>query len=316
MIQNDDKALSLYKKTDWGQRYRYWRIGVAAILIFASGLKLHWLTASPLKVGFLLSDHLFYVLTVYLELVFASLLLANSWPILTHWLTIALFATFAFFTGRQVFHGESTCGCFGVVSVSPAIAFLLDCFIVSGFVGFRENEVKETKPKARTVSRFCACVLSVIGSGIVCLSSIYSWRIAHADDSFRYRNAGISLKQGDFVSLTPENWIGNLVPVVESLRHPERIQPECHIVFYRESCSECEHLLRTFVQEETLVYAESNLVFVELDGREPPAYLVSMCSGIDACDFTYLEPQFRWLLDPPVLVHVSNGRVVEVRRFK
>lgn len=315
-MQQSDMALAIDRKADWVWHYKCWRIGVAVILVLASGLKLHWLTASPVKTGFGLSDHLFYVMAVYIELVLSSVLMLNAWPRVTRWFAIMLFVTFAFFTGRQVLLGESSCGCFGVVSVSPSMAFLLDCLIVSGFVAFDGIRLSDMKSKDITSTQFRACIITVIGSGIICLASVQSWRIAHSDDNFRHRSAGLPLKQGDFVSLTPENWVGKLVPVVESVRHPELIQPECQIVFYRANCAECEHILRTFVLEESLVYADSSLVFVELDGSEPPAYLVSLCSGINECKFTQMEPQFRWLLDPPVLVQVSNGRVANIRRFK
>ncbi len=115
---------------------RVFAFAAAIVLAGAAGLKIHQLTQTPgdeLILGFFRERTLWFLL-IQVELLAAFLLIVGWLPRFTWRATGLLFCAFLGVVLVKVLQGETSCGCFGAVEVSPYIALGIDISFVCGFL--------------------------------------------------------------------------------------------------------------------------------------------------------------------------------------
>lgn len=111
--------------------------GVALFLLTAAGLKLHSLLARPYGAGSPLLSRTAEFGLVQGEILLALWLL-SGWQRRGAWFTAAgVFGLFALASLYLVWQGQSSCGCFGEVPVSPWLTFMLDLLVLGLLCWFR-----------------------------------------------------------------------------------------------------------------------------------------------------------------------------------
>jgi hypothetical protein len=123
------------------------RVGVGLFLLVAAGLKLHGLGLDPLASESFLSNPRLQIAAIEVEIVLGALLLLPQRFAASRWATrrvvvlfaIAFFGILSLVSLYQALDGQSSCGCFGVVAVSPWWTFGLDVGIVALLVISREQ---------------------------------------------------------------------------------------------------------------------------------------------------------------------------------
>jgi hypothetical protein len=125
------------------------RFVVAAILLLAAGLKAYQLATAPLPPVVqgslftplleLLNDRYFQMMVVVGEILFALVLIADLWWSWTWLLSLLGFSAFTLVSLMKGLSGESSCGCFGTVTVNPWITMCFDLVIVALLAVFRER---------------------------------------------------------------------------------------------------------------------------------------------------------------------------------
>ena len=113
-----------------GRRWNTLRLIVAAILLFAAGMKAWQLATIPTIGEGLLHARWFNIAVVEFELAFSIWLISGILPRLTRLATIGLFTTFAGVSLYKALLGEASCGCFGAAQVNPWFTATLDIAIV------------------------------------------------------------------------------------------------------------------------------------------------------------------------------------------
>ncbi|MCR4415723.1 MAG: hypothetical protein NUV77_25195, partial [Thermoguttaceae bacterium] len=127
------------------------RIFLGLLLVTAAGLKAHQL-ATEATVGDGIMHSRWFILTVTeCELLLGVWLLSGiarraSWAA-----TVMCFVGFAVVSGYKIIEGESTCGCFGAVSVSPAQTIALDVVVLLALLVWRPLNNYSLSPQRGTV---------------------------------------------------------------------------------------------------------------------------------------------------------------------
>lgn len=106
------------------------RLIVAAILLFAAGMKAWQLATVPTLGEGLLHTRWFNICVVEFELAFGIWLIFGLLPRLTWLATVGLFTVFGGVSLYKALSGEASCGCFGAAQVNPWITMGLDMTIV------------------------------------------------------------------------------------------------------------------------------------------------------------------------------------------
>jgi len=119
------------KQTDKPRHFGFaqFRFVVAAILLLAAGLKAYQLATAPLPpvvqdsvftpLFELLNDRYLLMAVVVGEILFALILIADIWRQWAWLLSLLGFSAFALVSLMKGVSGESSCGCFGTVTINP-----------------------------------------------------------------------------------------------------------------------------------------------------------------------------------------------------
>ncbi len=291
--------------------YFVWRWFVGLLLIVAATLKVHNVSAMPLKTDSWMTLHVMFLVVAFVEYSFACLLLCNQFR---KWLALAcagLFLSFAAVTARQVILNEASCGCLGIIEVPPIWMFLFDSVACFVFVWFARKLNPATQPMSSEGWRFGIAMIGITIAFLICRTSIGNWRAVR--DGFSNFSVAESLpyRQGDFVKLEPVTWQGKLFPLSEYLEDSRLAQVDGRYLLYRKNCVHCREII-----EAILKTPESDgklpVIFVEIDGADTPAYIQRAADDNSLFHITSLKRKFRWLVEPPVLIDVRNGVVKSV----
>ncbi|MCL2305784.1 MAG: hypothetical protein FWC43_10615, partial [Planctomycetaceae bacterium] len=129
--------------------FAQFRFVVAAILLLAAGLKAYQLATAPLTPVVqgsiftpwleLFNDRYFLMVVVVGEILFALVLIAGIWRQWMWLLSLLGFTAFMLVSLIKGLSGESSCGCWGTITVSPWITVGFDLAIVILLTIFRER---------------------------------------------------------------------------------------------------------------------------------------------------------------------------------
>ncbi|MDR2441661.1 MAG: DoxX family protein [Planctomycetaceae bacterium] len=116
------------------------RVVVAFILLIAAILKAYQLATTPLLGEGLLHARWFNIFVVEFELFFGIWLIFGLLPRLTWIASIGLFSIFSIVSFYKVISGETSCGCFGSVTVNPWITMTFNFVTLTEKSHLSENE--------------------------------------------------------------------------------------------------------------------------------------------------------------------------------
>ncbi|MDR3108275.1 MAG: hypothetical protein LBU65_01130 [Planctomycetaceae bacterium] len=111
-------------------RWTFVRFFIIAVLLTAATLKAWQLATEPVLGEVLLHSRLLNVLVVEFEIFFSFWLITGLLPKLTRLASIVLFLIFALMSLLKAVTGETSCGCFGAVTVNPWITSVFDITVV------------------------------------------------------------------------------------------------------------------------------------------------------------------------------------------
>ena len=295
--------------------FTQFRFVVAGILLLAAGLKAYQLATAPLPPVVqgsvftplleLLNDRYFLMLVVVGEILFALVLIAGFWQQWTWLLSLLGFSVFTLVSMMKGLSGESSCGCFGSITVNPWITLGLDLVIVACLLVFRERLDWSFPPLDH--KKVSAVLLSWL---ILALPTMY-WMLAFKTVSLSENHREII---GQSVTLEPMNWLGKTFPLnglldAEVLPH-DWGQGEWIVLLHHRGCSMCEELLRELAEKVDSLHLD-RLAIVEVpDGKAADVPVrVRERAGL-VCS---LPRSAKWFTPSPVVLTVENGTVRNVQ---
>ena len=195
--------------------FAQFRFVVAGILFLAAGLKAYQLATAPLPPVVqssvftplleLLNDRYFLMGVVVSEILFALILVVDIWRQWTWLLSLLGFSAFAVISMIKGLSGESSCGCFGTITVNPWITLGLDLVIVACLAVFRER-VDWAFPPLDHKKVLAVVVAWLVLAGLALFFMLSLKQQPHATLGTVHER----LDGSRMVELEPEKWFGKI----------------------------------------------------------------------------------------------------------
>lgn len=281
-----------------------WVAGI--LLVGAAVLKAYKLLTDPVPTLVNSSGRYFLPVENGVELGIGLLLLTGLYWQKLRWFALSLFTSFAGYSFYLACTGAASCGCFGPVHINPWWTFGLDSVVVLGlltsaFLGrySQENMVDSSetalKSTARTRHYAIALVVGITVIGTSLLVRYADKRTALAD--------GLSMSVGGLVILEPERWIGQKLPITDSV-DLDLSKGSWIVLLYRHDCLLCEEKLRQYEQRaaagERIALVEVP-PFGEFGHREKAGY------------YGRLIEDHQWFVQTPLEIRLRDSVVMTVK---
>ncbi|GHT41904.1 hypothetical protein FACS189443_4280 [Planctomycetales bacterium] len=282
------------------------RFFVAAVLLLAAGLKAYQLATVPFLGEGILHARWFNILIVNFELFFGIWLVYGLLPQWTNRAATSLFCLFAVVSFYKAISGETSCGCFGSVTVNPWITMTFDLFIV--FVMW------VCRPKQETQSGNLAAMIGSIFISWLVLAVPLTW-IAVTYEPAVLTKSGEIVGSSQSVLLNPRDWIDEKFPLLQFVDIPVELgEGTWCVLLYRKSCADCRKQFERRRDRKISVEDERGIVFLETGGYTQNELKKTFDDGIG--HWGCLKPVHHWFIETPVMFKLRDGVVEGVDTYK
>ena len=289
--------------------FTQFRFVVATILLLAAGLKAYQLATAPLPPVVqgsvftplleLLNDRYFLMAVVVGEILFALVLIADIWRQWTWLLSLLGFSVFTLVSLMKGLSGETSCGCFGTVTVNPWITAGLDLIIAAFLMIFRER-IDWTFPPLDGKKVQAVLIVWFVLAGLALFAMLSLKQSPHATLGKEF----IGLDGRKNIMLEPETWIGKEFPLVSRFVLSDGAevlqQGTWHVLLVQPDCPECRKMMKELEEKQT-----ENIAIVVVPtraGKIPPT----------SFPIFWLDRQNGWFADTPCVVKLVEGVCVAV----
>ena len=293
--------------------FAQFRFVVAAILLLAAGLKAYQLATAPLPPVVqgsvftplleLLNVRYFLTAVVAGEILFALVLIAGIWLRWTWLLSLLGFSVFTLVSLMKGLSGETSCGCFGTVTVNPWITMMFDLGIVACLAIFRERTQRAANVKKR-INR--QKVLAVLTAWLVLAGLALFFMLSLKEQP--HETLGMQLERFDsrrMIHLAPEKWIGKEFPLVSRFVEPEGTkvlrEGTWQVLLVQPDCSDCTQKLA----ELEVTKPENVAIVIIPSGSGEKTLQTSFPTFV-------LDDQVDWYAVTPRVIKLSDGICVAV----
>ncbi len=274
-------------------------IVAAFILLLAAGLKLLSVIVLPSSLQQVSNQALLDYVLITLQLGIAFWLLSGLRAVSAARVTVTCFTIFAGISLYRAITGHESCGCFGQFRVNPWITATLDLAIVTGFL--LVTPVQSTMD-LRVHRRYGMAALTVAAVGIAALWLLIGVRTEVLGEE------GDLGRAGSIVILEPEKWRGKFFPLHRHIDvRPELTTGNCTVFLYHHDCPDC---LRALPKLEQRAREGKRVALIEV-----PPYAKPHADPVrrdTACLRGKLSAEREWFVETPVVIELSEGRVVSV----
>jgi hypothetical protein len=283
------------------------RFFVALILLVAASLKAYQLATEPVLGDGLFHARWFNVFVVEFELFFGTWLIFGMLPRLTWLASVGLFSVFSSISLYKAVSGETSCGCFGVVTVSPWITSVFDVVVVGlllfvkpiGIVFNIKNfycEIVGLRKRGRIV------VLAIVWLIVAVPITYIMLAVEKNVDELGYEFVGADSKK--MFVLEPEKWIGKefpLLPFLDEMFTNRIMEGSKDVVLFRFDCDECKSLIEKIKDKDSYI-------FVEIPSEESNVPLFSVP------EYMSLSGSREWWVETPVVFSLEKTIIKRVTR--
>jgi hypothetical protein len=248
----------------------------------------------------LLNDRYFQMAVVVGEILFAFVLIAGIWQKWTWLLSLLGFSAFTLVSLMKGLSGESSCGCFGIVTVNPWITAAFDAVMVGLLLVFRER-IDWTFPPLDRKKVLAVLIVWLVLAGPALFFMLSLKQQPHA-------TLGTEFTGPDgrkMILLEPETWIGKEFPLFARFVQPEGSdmlrQGTWLVLLVQPDCSDCKQMMAEL--EEKKIENVAIVVIPSRTGERIPQ---------TAFPIFVLDGQNDWFVTTPCVVRLEEGRCVEV----
>jgi hypothetical protein len=274
------------------------RFFVALILLVAASLKAYQLATEPVLGDGLLHARWFNVFVVEFELFFGTWLIFGMLPKLTWLASVVLFSAFTIVSLFKAVTGETSCGCFGNVTVNPWITAAFDMVVVGLLVYVRPTTIDCFPIKWLKLS------LPLVWL-VVAVLAAWFMTSQKTDD---FGDVGIVTRDSDGVKtvvLLPKRWIGKTLPIIPYFQvgseNCDLKNDEWIVVLYRPNCVKCKQVMSMIRAKQI-----SNVAYIEVSQEKTS--VVTKRDDNNIC----LDDKYNWFFQPPILIQTNNAVVTNV----
>ena len=289
-------------------RWENVRFVIAAVLLFAAGMKAWELATRPNLVLDIFHARWFNALQCQFELFFGLWLLFGFFKKITRLAVVALFVMFVAVSIYKWRSGELSCGCFGTWRVAPWKTALFDFFLLLLVSGtFMERSAAEIFPKRSTMIAFVGIWL-LLALPPAALTIRYAPGRLNVDGT-------ITGDAGDIL-LNPTPWINEAFPLIPYIQGEERNYSEicrskdCAVILYDRECRHCGELMK-IVRSRKDWPLNRVFLLVELKGIQDNGYRRAFAEENWHWGALSRDNR-RWHLVVPAVIYLENGAVKNI----
>lgn len=273
--------------------YGHFATGVAAAPVYLPA----WMTAA----------------LVPAEIILALSLLAGVRPRMARILTLTLFSAFACYSLRAALLGRPSCGCFGPITSSPWVMFVIDVGVIAILIWWR---LVANRPAVFTASdpdhavdllqtRYSQARLSLIAGLAACLAigASAGWLAS------QYRESTGNVASGEIYIAEPVEWIGKELPLLPHIDiGQDLLGGEWIVLLYHHDCPKCQDAVAEYERGvRHLDPSSPRIALVEVPPWDPDATLTD-----SACRRGRLDDSRSWFVQTPAHLLLSSGVVLQV----
>ena len=275
------------------------------LLVGAAALKAVELVVDPAVAMTRPLGRYFLPAAIGVELALGLLILSGL-----YWRTLRPFALLLFtgFAGYSLYlalNGAASCGCFGPVHVNPWWTFGLDCAVVLGSLvstvvdrrsSVNSNESGEVWIFKNIPGRHAVAV--VMGIAVVVIALLFRY----AGQQTALAN-GLITTAGNLVILEPEKWVGQKLPIAESV-DIDLSAGEWIVLLHRHDCPACQEQVPQYEQRAS---AGERIALIEVPPYE------DLALHENAAKYGRLKEDHEWFVQTPVEIQLQGGNVIAVK---
>ncbi|MFI4860150.1 MAG: MauE/DoxX family redox-associated membrane protein [Phycisphaerales bacterium JB063] len=316
--QGNPEIPASHTPSAWRPPFAITRWVIASVLLLAALLKGYALATGPTPGTTLLDTRAFQIITVEFELLFACLLMAGFMPRKLRWACVVLFLFFAAIAGYKLWLGETTCGCFGRVTVSPAWTLLLDCgLVLLALVSHTaEPTTANITSDGSSPRRPPSIFFGGVGVGYLAVMlpltyAMLSYTPGTLDvDGAEGSGQGwvLNAEEGDFVLLEPGQWVGQGFPLYALIEGSDTFEAGAWtVILFRSDCPHCREIMPEMIREAQL--AGEQIALVEMPPFASPHRVWWPASG-QGLWVGRISDRYDWFIQSPGIVELRDGVVV------
>jgi hypothetical protein len=278
------------------------RVLLGLLLLAAAGMKGYSLATGPVAEQDLLTSRWFLIIGVEVEFVLGVLLLIGLWKRPMWFAALLCFSLFTFLAAYKIYRGESSCGCFGRVSVDPRYILTLDILAILALAAFR--------PLPRAHHNHDWKKIGLIGVFLLSLGIMSGWTMGTYKPTVVEANGDL-IGQGSLIVLEPEKWIGKNLPLFDFIDIGDELKKgEWIVVFYHADCHTCQEAVPKYqrlARELAGANSKKRIAFVEMPPFARPSQNL-MDSRIPA-SYGTLSATKEWFTTTPLAMTLAEGKV-------
>jgi hypothetical protein len=287
------------------------RILLGVLLVVAGGLKAHQLATEPVVTNGIQWLRALLILEMELEIAFGFWLIVGLLPRTTWLAAVGCFTVFCGVTLYKGIGGQTSCGCFGRLSVNPWYTLVLDVIAVAALLWRRPTSGRVASP----VGRWRVRLGCVAGLALVC--GVPAGLAAAMYEPARLSEDGQIIGDGRIVLLEPEQWVDKRWPLARYVDagKAELSTGKWITVMYRHNCPHCKEELPQFTKNSRRFgrqrgIADDRVVMIELPPYAPEGK--SLVPDDWTCQRARLSEDRDWFVETPVAVSLEDGAVTGV----
>lgn len=230
------------------------RFIVAAVLLLAAGMKAYQIATAPLPPVMqgsvftplleIFNNRHLLMLVVVGEILFATVLIAGVWRRWTWLLSVLCFSAFTLVSLMKGLSGESSCGCFGTITINPWATMVFDLVIVVLLFVFRERSPwKFTFTESDRKKLITALVAWLVLAGPALYAMFSLKQQVHATLGTEF----IGPDGNPMILLEPETWIGKELPLLSHFIQPNNSdqlkQGKWNLLLIHTDCPQCRQMM-------------------------------------------------------------------------
>lgn len=281
--------------------FRLVSLFLGLVLLFAAVSKVYQLNTEPLLEAGILSSRWVLVSVVEFEILLGFWLLSGLYANAARYVAIC---SFVIFSGTSLYlagTGQSSCGCFGGVSINPWKIAALDVAAVIGLLYFKPQP---NIGRSRHSSRAIVAILGVtVGLAVLVLPQ--------ALIPSRQLEDGFVAGPGRIMVLRPEQWVGRPFPLLPYVITAQDVsRGNWLILLFHPGCPKCQHVIQHLSEYKLADWPDERVMLVEV-----PPYSTET-EKFNQKDLQYemgrLEEGWDWFVQTPALLRLANAKVVEL----
>jgi len=281
------------------------RVVLGLILLAAAGLKAHQLATEPVPNIDIFSYRWSLAVQVQFGIVLGLWLLGGMHRRLLWLVSTICFSLFALVSLHKALAGQASCGCFGVVHVSPWCTLALDVAAAGALILFRPDLRRRGRVRLYWL-RLAAVVALALAAGVPTGVAIA-----------RYEPGTIT-EEGEIIGdhrrvvLEPDDWPGRRFVLLKYIDVGDKLAAgDWTVVLFDHDCPGCDKTIPKYVRlAREGEAALGRLVLIEVPPYAPPSWIAKL--GRSTCLFGKLTDELYWYVWTPVIVILKDGVVAEV----